>query len=85
MDDQLVKNVRTHLAFRHGSPVVFIVGLPGSGKSFVRTRLAERLRALRIEVAEVTDYVYAYRDFVHGSIHLSKETAGRRTRRTRRG
>ncbi len=73
MDDQLLNNVRTHLAFRHGSPVVFIVGLPGSGKSFVRSRLAQRLRALRIEVAEVTDYVYAYRDFVHGSIHLNKD------------
>jgi hypothetical protein len=59
-----------HLAFRHSSSVIFIVGLPGAGKSFVRRRLAAHLRSLRIQSQELTDYVFAYRDFLHGSIQL---------------
>jgi hypothetical protein len=59
-----------HVAFRHGSSVVFVVGLPGAGKSLVRRRLATRLRAMGIEPGELSDYPYAYRDFLHGRLLL---------------
>jgi len=62
--------VLPHLAFRNGSPVVFVVGLPGSGKSFVRRLLAERLEQTGIKTREETDYLYAYRDFLHSLIKL---------------
>jgi dephospho-CoA kinase len=64
-----------HVAFRHSSSVIFIVGLPGAGKSFVRRRLAAHLKSLRIEAQELTDYVFAYRDFLHSSIRLEPPRA----------
>ncbi|MFD1151366.1 hypothetical protein [Saccharothrix hoggarensis] len=57
--------VLRHTAFRHSAQVVFITGLPGAGKSLVRRRLAEKLTALRLHVDELTDYIYAFHDFMH--------------------
>lgn len=71
LDDTVRTAVAQHAAFRHSSSIIFVVGLPGAGKSFVRRHLAERLSSLRIPAQELTDYVFAYRDFIHGSIKLS--------------
>jgi hypothetical protein len=71
LDDRVRTAVAQHAAFRHSSPIIFVVGLPGAGKSFTRRHLAERLGSLRIQTQELTDYVFAYRDFIHGSIRLS--------------
>jgi hypothetical protein len=62
--------VLPHLAFRNSSSVIFVVGLPGSGKSLARHLLAERLDGMGIQSREETDYVYAFRDFLHGLIKL---------------
>jgi hypothetical protein len=53
-----------HLAFRDSCSYVFLLGLPGAGKSYVRSRLAQELSRLRIECRSLTDYPYAYRDFL---------------------
>jgi hypothetical protein len=50
---------------------VFIVGLPGSGKSYVRARLAQRLGSLRIECGSLSDYPYAYLDLVRTVLKLN--------------
>jgi hypothetical protein len=71
LDGTVRAAVAQHAAFRHSSSIIFIVGLPGSGKSFTRRNLAERLGVLRIQTQELTDYVFAYRDFLHGSIRLA--------------
>lgn len=71
LDDGVRATVAKHAAFRHSSSIIFIVGLPGSGKSFTRRQLAKQLRSLRIQTQELTDYVFAYRDFLHGSIKLA--------------
>jgi dephospho-CoA kinase len=71
LDDNVRAAVAQHAAFRHSSSIIFIVGLPGSGKSFTRRELAGRLGSLRIQTQELTDYVFAYRDFLHGSIRLA--------------
>jgi hypothetical protein len=71
LDEGVRAAVAQHAAFRHSSSIIFIVGLPGSGKSFTRRQLAKRLGSLRIQTQELTDYVFAYRDFLHGSIKLS--------------
>lgn len=68
--DDLLPKIITNLAFIHGCSIVFVVGLPGAGKSYTRARIAEKLREMRIPVAELTDYVYAYRDFLHASMRL---------------
>jgi dephospho-CoA kinase len=62
--------VLPRLAFRNSSSVIFVVGLPGAGKSEVRRRLAQRLKAAGIRSCELSDYVYAYRDFLHGLLQL---------------
>lgn len=71
LDDTVRTAVAQHAAFRHSSSIIFVVGLPGAGKSYIRRHLAERLGSLRIQAQELTDYVFAYRDFIHGSIKLS--------------
>ena len=65
-----MEKVRPHLAFRNSSAVVFVIGLPGSGKSRVRRILAERLDEMGIQTRELTDYLYAFRDFLHSQIKL---------------
>jgi dephospho-CoA kinase len=67
--------ILTHVAFRSSSPVIFIVGLPGAGKSLVRRRLVQLLNERRFQTEELSDYVYAFRDFIHGAILLD-ETRG---------
>ncbi|MFC4535028.1 hypothetical protein [Sphaerisporangium dianthi] len=62
--------VLPHLAFRNSARVVFVVGLPGSGKSHVRRVLARHLAGLGIKTSELSDYTYAYRDFLHAMAKL---------------
>jgi hypothetical protein len=66
-----IEKILPHLAFRHSAAVIFIVGQPGAGKSYVRTRLAERLRDMRLETRSLTDYPYAYLDFLHAMLKLN--------------
>jgi len=70
LDSDSVERILPHLAFPHSNPVIFVVGLPGSGKSLVRRMLAELLGKMSIKTIELTDYVFAYRDFLHGLLHL---------------
>jgi hypothetical protein len=70
-----LERVLWHLAFRNSSSVIFVVGLPGSGKSRARRILAERLEELGIQSRELTDYLYAFRDFLHGQIKLEPPRA----------
>jgi hypothetical protein len=65
-----IDKVLRHLAFRNSSSIVFVVGLPGSGKSRVRRLLVQRLDMMGIKTHEETDYLYAFRDFLHGLIKL---------------
>lgn len=62
--------VLRHLAFRHRAPVIFVTGLPGAGKSLVRRALATELRRWRLQVDELSDYVYAFEDFLHSLMLL---------------
>jgi hypothetical protein len=62
-----------HLAFRDSGAVVFILGLPGSGKSYIRGRLAQRLASMRIEIEALTDYPYAYQAFVRTVLKLNPQ------------
>ena len=65
------EQVLPHLVFRDSCAVVFIVGLPGSGKSYIRSRLAQQLGAMRIEYGSLSDYPYAYQDFLRTALKLS--------------
>jgi AAA domain len=65
------KSVLSHLAFRDCSRYIFIVGLPGAGKSYVRSRLAEELVGLRIGCRSISDYPYAYADFLRSALKLN--------------
>lgn len=76
LDKSAEKAIVTHVAFRRDSSVIFIVGLPGAGKSTIRRELSLLLRKRRFQTEELTDYVYAFRDFVHGAILLD-DTRGR--------
>lgn len=62
--------VLRHLAFRNSCSAIFVVGLPGSGKSMARRELVQRLKEMGIAGSAVTDYVYAYRDFLYSLIML---------------
>lgn len=62
--------VLRHLAFRHRAPVIFVTGLPGAGKSLVRRAVAAELRRWRLQVDELSDYVYAFEDFLHALMLL---------------
>lgn len=46
LDKECVPRVLPHPGFRHSSSVVFIVGLPGAGKSYVRRKLEGEYAAL---------------------------------------
>jgi hypothetical protein len=70
LDDGAVDKVLPHLAFGNSCSVVFILGLPGAGKSHVRGCLAEKLRAMGVQSRELTDYLYAFRDHLHGLMKL---------------
>lgn len=60
-----------HFAFQDSCAVVFVLGLPGSGKSYIRTRLGRQLGAMRIDHASLSDYPYAYLDLVRAVLKLS--------------
>jgi dephospho-CoA kinase len=70
LDAKAEEAVLQHLAFRHCAPVIFIIGLPGAGKSLVRRRLANKLSELRFQVDEHSDYVYAFEDFLYSLMQL---------------
>jgi len=73
LDAAAEEAVLRHVAFRHSSPVVFITGLPGAGKSLVRRRLAQKLTSLRFQVDQLNDYIYAYHDFMHAVMMLDED------------
>ncbi|MBB5954302.1 dephospho-CoA kinase [Saccharothrix tamanrassetensis] len=73
LDPVAEEAVVRHIAFRNTAPVVFVTGLPGAGKSVVRRRLADKLTALRFQVDELSDYVYAFHDFVHNLLMLNED------------
>lgn len=73
LDTTALQAVLRHVAFQHSAPVVFITGLPGAGKSTVRRLLARKLEALRLQVTEENDYLYAFHDFLHGVMMLDGE------------
>lgn len=62
--------VLPHLAFRNSCQVVFIVGLPGAGKSHVRRKLAQLLTTYGIETRQLSDYSFLYRDFLRALVKL---------------
>jgi dephospho-CoA kinase len=64
-----------HLAFRDSCQVVFVLGLPGAGKSYIRARLTERLSGMRIESRSLSDYPYAYLDMLRALLRI-QPTAG---------
>jgi hypothetical protein len=65
------KQILPHLAFQDSCAAVFIIGLPGSGKSYVRHRLAQQLGSIRIEYGSLSDYPYAYLDLLRTVLRLS--------------
>jgi len=65
------EHILPHLAFRDSCAAVFIVGLPGSGKSYIRHRLAQQLASIRIEYGSLSDYPYAYLDLLRTVLKLS--------------
>jgi dephospho-CoA kinase len=71
LDGHCVERVLPHLAFRHSCQVIFVVGNPGAGKSYVRRMLMNQFQEIGIDSASLTDYVYAYRDHLHGLLKLS--------------
>ena len=65
------EQILPHLAFRDSCAAVFIVGLPGSGKSYIRYRLAQQLGSMRIEYGSLSDYPYAYLDLLRTVLKLN--------------
>jgi len=70
LDNECYMKVLQHLAFLHSAATIFIVGLPGAGKSLVRRCLAQQLNQMRLATEELTDYVFAYGDFIRESVQL---------------
>ncbi len=71
LGDRSRQSILQHLAFRDSCAVVFILGLPGSGKSYIRDRMARQLAAMRIECGSLSDYPYAYLDLVRTVLKLN--------------
>jgi hypothetical protein len=65
------EQILPHLAFRDSCAAVFIVGLPGSGKSYIRHRLAQQLGTMRVECGSLSDYPYAYLDLLRTVLKLT--------------
>ena len=72
LDTRSAENIRPHLAFRDSGRVVFIVGQPGAGKSYIRSKLAARLRSMRLECQSLTDYPYAYLDLLRTVLRIDQ-------------
>jgi hypothetical protein len=70
LEPKVEEAVLRHVAFRHAATVIFVTGLPGAGKSMIRRQLAKKLTGLRLQVDELNDYVYAFRDFIAQAINL---------------
>lgn len=70
LGERSTQRILPHLAFQDSCAVVFILGLPGSGKSYVRSRLAQHLSKMRIESQSLTDYPYAYVDLMRTVLKL---------------
>jgi dephospho-CoA kinase len=70
LDDGAVDKVLPHLAFGNSCSMIFILGLPGAGKSLARECLTQKLKAMGVETRELSDYVYAFRDHLHGLMKL---------------
>ena len=66
-----IEQILPHLAFQDNCAVVFIVGLPGSGKSYIRSQLAQQLDSMRIEYGSLSDYPYAYLGLLPTVLKLS--------------
>jgi hypothetical protein len=49
---------------------VFVLGLPGAGKSYIRARLLDRLSAMRIESESLSDYPYGYLDLLRALLRV---------------
>ncbi|MFC5825882.1 hypothetical protein [Nonomuraea insulae] len=62
--------VLPHLAFGNSCRVVFILGLPGAGKSHVRRALTARLATMGIETEQLSDYSFIYGDFLRALVEL---------------
>jgi hypothetical protein len=75
LDSLCVEKLLPHLAFHHTCPVVFILGLPGAGKSFVRRCLIQQLADLRIGSNWDTDYRYAYNALLRSLLKLEPARA----------
>jgi dephospho-CoA kinase len=71
LDEHTTEAIRPHLAFRDTGALVFILGQPGAGKSYIRNGLEDQLRSMRIECQSLTDYPYAYLDLVRTVLRLS--------------
>ena len=55
--------------------MVFILGQPGAGKSFVRERVIRQLAELHIGTCWDTDYPYLYRDLLRSLLKLEPARA----------
>lgn len=77
LDNWTRDRMMLHLALLDSASTVFIVGLPGAGKSLLRRYLAEHLCSLRMQVVELSDYPYIYGDFVRSMIRLDGDRANR--------
>jgi dephospho-CoA kinase len=73
LDAHSTRSILPHLAFRNSGAVVFILGQPGAGKSYVRCLLAEQLRTMRMDCEAITDYPYAYLDHVRTSLRFTSQ------------
>ena len=51
--------------------VVFVIGLPGAGKSYVRRLLATQLEHRGARVVQLTDYPYLYKSFLEARLGLA--------------
>jgi hypothetical protein len=76
LGDHSREKISPHLAFHDCCRYIFLVGLPGAGKSYVRRRLTEELAALKIECRSLSDYPYAYLDFLRCLLRMSSPVRG---------
>lgn len=72
LDVRRAEKLLPHLAFRDSGRVVFIVGQPGAGKSYVRSQLVDLLLSMRLECQSLTDYPYAYLDLLHTVLRMDQ-------------
>ncbi|WBB97768.1 hypothetical protein O7543_15365 [Solwaraspora sp. WMMA2080] len=76
LSNGVVEKVLPHLAFRHSASVIFVVGLPGTGKSHLRKIIVEMLQRSRVRCRSLSDYPYAFQGFIHELLKLEGTTTG---------